>query len=182
MTRRFCLLLMSGAAGAQVTRPRIGYVVDRENCLRSVEGVAGAFTLGHVIEADVVSAAYSGKTLVVKKAAHVLVNDRTFDAPDGPMTVVFDGRGDAAEIFFSAARVLWTLQDGNYSSHPAYDVVADVYVRRWELVVNGVPVRIGFDVRTVSQLGEGWLVVYGDAGMYAVRGAQVYELPEGDSE
>jgi hypothetical protein len=182
MTRRFCLLLLSVAAAAQIAKPRIGYMVDRERCLRAVEGVAGAFTVGPVLETDILSAAFSGKTLVVKKADQVRVNDRTFDAPDGPITVVFDRTGNAAEIYFREAGVLWTWRDGAFTSTPAHGVITDVFLHRGELIVNGIPLRLGWEPREVSQLGEGWLVVYSDACAYALRGEQMFELPEGSGE
>ena len=34
----------------------------------------------------------------------------------------------------------------------------------------------------VSQLGEGWLVVYSDDCIYAVRDRQIFELPEDSDE
>ena len=182
MTRRFCLMLLSGAAAAQIVRPRIGYMVDREQCLRAVEGVAGAFVTGPVLKRDVVSAAFSGNTLVLKTANSVRVNDSTFDSPEGPAAVVFDGAGQVAEIFFPNARVLWTWREGGFVSTPAHELVTDVYVRRGELVVDGVPVRLKCEALVVSQLGEGWLVVYAKAATYAIRGSQVFELPEGSAE
>ena len=182
MTRRFCLLLLSGAAAAQIAKPRIGFLVDRERCLRPVEGVAGAFTVGPVLDSDVLSAAFSGKTLVIKKADHVRVNDWTFDAPGGPITVVFDRTGNVSEIYFREAGVLWTWRQGEFVSTPAHGLVAEFYLHGGELFVNGIPVRLSCEPREVSQLGEGWLVVYSDQSAYALRGEQIFELPGGSEE
>jgi hypothetical protein len=182
MTRRFCLFLFSGAAWAQIARPRIGFFVDREGNLRALEGVAGAFTVSRALEQGVISAAYSGETLVTKTAHHVRVGDRSYDAPSGPATVVFDNSGQPAEIFFPDAKILWTWQSGEFISAPAHDVIADVYIRRGELISKGVPVRLASEAKYVSQLGPGWMVVYSDDRLYAIRGMQTYEVPEGNDE
>ena len=182
MTRRFCLALLGGAAAAQITKPRIGYIVDENNCLRAVEGVAAAFTLGPVLEQDVLSAAFSGQTLVVKKANQLRIGSRTFDAPPGPAVVVFGKTSDVLETFFPAANSLWTWQAREFTSTTAYGVVADVYIREGELIVGGIPVRLASEARNVSQMGEGWLVVYCLEGLYAIRDGQVFELPGSESE
>jgi hypothetical protein len=182
MTRRSCLFLLGGAAAAQIVTPRIGYIVDRENCLRAIEGVAGAFSMSAILERDVLSAAFSGASLVVKTAHELRIDDQTFDAPDGPAAVMFNDLGHVVEVFFPVARLLWTWQDGKFTAVPAFDVVADVYIRNGELIVRGVPIRLATEAREVSQLGREWLVVYADDRLYAVRGRQIYELPEGDTE
>jgi hypothetical protein len=182
MTRRFCLVLLGGAAAAQIVKPHIGYIVDEDNCLRAVEGVAGAFFLGPVLARDVVSAAFSGKTLVVKQKDKLRVGDRTFDAPEGPAVIVFGRTSDVLEIFFPAAGVLWTWHGGEVTSAPASGVVADAYIRDGELILDGIPVRLASEARNVSSLGEGWLVVYCVEGMYAIRGSQIFELPGRDIE
>jgi hypothetical protein len=183
MTRRFCLCVLSGAvAAAQIGKPRMGYLLDREHNLRAVEGVPGAFTVGPIIERDVLSAAFSGKNLVIKKSDHVRVNENRFDAPEGRITVTFDRNRDVAEIYFHAAQVLWTWHLNKFMSAPAHGIVAEFLIRYGELVVDGVPVRLHKEPREVSQLGEGWLVVYADDRNYAVRGEQVFELPEASEE
>jgi hypothetical protein len=65
MTRRAWLLLFGAVASAQIVRPKLGYIVDRKGGLHPVEGVSGAFIVGPAVDHDVISAAYSGKSLVV---------------------------------------------------------------------------------------------------------------------
>ncbi|HYP04636.1 MAG TPA: hypothetical protein VER03_00245 [Bryobacteraceae bacterium] len=182
MTRRFCLMLLSRAAAAQIMKPRIGYIVDRENNLRAIEGVAGAFTVSSPLQRGVLSAAFSGRSLVIKTGKELRIDTRCFDALEGPAVVVFDSKGEAAEIFFPSAQVLWTWHNGEFLAARALDVVADVYVRDGELLVRGVPVRLPRRVMHVAHLGEGWLAAYAEDCVYAVRGEQVFELPEGGAE
>ena len=49
MTRRAWLFLVAAIAGAQIARPKLGYIVDRNGDLLPIEGVAGAFTILHGI-------------------------------------------------------------------------------------------------------------------------------------
>src|SRR4051812_14685151 len=100
MTRRLYLFLLAGAAYGDIATPRLGYIVDRSGLLRPVNGVAGAFTVGDAIEKDVLSAAYSGKTLVVKKDRELLVNGEAFEAPAGPAVITFDSKGLLTQVFF----------------------------------------------------------------------------------
>jgi hypothetical protein len=182
MTRRFCLILLSGAAAAEIAKPRIGYFVDRKNCLRSVDGVAGSFTIGPVLDWDVISAAFSGTTLVTKKQNILRVGERTFDAPEGPAEVEFDGKGEVSEVFFPFAQLLWTWQNGEFKPAPAHDLIKDIYVSGNHLIVRGVPLRIPREVWSVSQLGEGWLVIYCSDRIYVLRDKQFFELPANDAE
>lgn len=182
MTRRFCLFLIGGLAAAQIVKPRVGYFVDRQGCLRGVDGIGGAFTVGEVLEREVISAAFSGRVLVVKHSDRIRIGDNTLEAPAGPATVVFNGNGNPSEIFFPESDVLWTWDGDNYSVASAHEILSAAYIRQGELIVNGVPVRVSAEATHVSQLGEGWLVVYADDVRYAVRGGQVFELPEGDTE
>jgi hypothetical protein len=182
MTRRSFVFLFGGLAAAQIVKPRVGYIVDRQGCLRGVDGLAGAFTISEVLQHDVVSAAFSGRVLVVKHPNQIRIGDQQLEAPTGPATVVFDGKGNATEIFFAEAGVLWTWNGDTYTATPAHDVICDAYIREGELIVNGIPVRMANEATQVSQLGEGWLVVYTAKTTYAVRGEQVFELPEVDEQ
>jgi hypothetical protein len=177
-----CLFLIGGLAAAQIVKPRVGYIVDRQGCLRGVDGIGGAFTVGEILEREVLSAAFSGRVLVVKHSDRIRINDTTLDAPAGPVTVVFGAKGHPTGIFFSEANVLWTWDGEKYSAASAYEILSAAYIRQGELIVNGVPVRVSAEATHVSQLGEGWLVVYAGDARYAVRGEQVFELPEGDAE
>jgi hypothetical protein len=178
MTRRSFIFLIGGYAAAQIVKPRIGYIVDRQGCLRGVDGLAGAFTISDPLQQNVLSAAFSGRVLVVKHPEQIRIDEQVLEAPAGPATVVFDGQGNATEIFFPEPGVLWTWTGESYNATRAYDVICDVCIREGELFVNGIPVRMANQAKHVSQLGEGWLVVYTAEATYAVRGEQVFELPE----
>src|SRR5687767_6959324 len=100
MLRSFLFFVFVITAAAQIDTPRIGYIVDSKNFLRPVSGVAGAFTVGAPIENDVISAAFSGKTLVIKKDVELLVNEERFESPHGRIEVRFGAKGELREIFF----------------------------------------------------------------------------------
>ena len=67
--------------------------MDRKGSLRPVEGVAGAFLLGAAVDHDVVSAAHSGKSLVVKKDRELIVDGTSFEAVSGAVVVTFTPGG-----------------------------------------------------------------------------------------
>lgn len=188
MTRRFFLftaavfIATAHIATAQVEAPRIGYIVDRAGALRPVNGVTGAFTLGPALAGDIVSAAFSGKCLVVKTAGELKVDDHAFEAPSGPAIVTFDEKRRLKEVFFPEAGMQWVWRGGRFDEFAAANsntVKAVIYEGR--LHVRGVPVHLPSRAERVSDLGEDWLVVYAEDRTFAVRGEQVFELPE-DSE
>lgn len=182
MTRRLFLFTIAIAAAAQVSPPRVGFLLDRRGALRPVYGVAGAFTLGQATEQNVVSAAYSGKQLVLKMATELVVDEQRFPAPEGRAVVTFDPKGQVREIFFPDRGVLWTWRDRSFDEALAAGPVGETAaVREGELIADGIPVRLPSKAVQVSQLGEDWLVVYAEDRTYAVRRGQAYELPE-DSE
>jgi hypothetical protein len=172
------MFLVGGAAAAQIAPAHVGYVVDDKNGLRRVFGVAGAFTIGPVIEEGVASAAFSGASLVLKKDAALLVDGRRFDAPGGPAVVNFDASGRVSEVFFPDAGQLWTWRGAGFEACSAAGVVSDIAVRGDELIVEGLPVRLPRAIEKVSQMGERWLVAHCEKAWYAVRQGRVYELPE----
>lgn len=183
MTRRIFLLTATALiATAQIEPPRIGYIVDRTGALRPVNGVTGAFTLGPAIASDVVSAAFSGKCLVVKTATELKVDDNAFEAPTGAAIVTFDGKRRIKEIFFPEVGMQWIWRDGKFDKFPAaHSSDFDLAIYDGQLQVRGVPVHLPVPAERVSRLGEDWLVVYAKDRIFAVRGEQVFELPE-DSE
>jgi hypothetical protein len=178
MTRRFCLFLLAGAAGAQLVRPRIGYIIDRKGSLRPVEGVAGAFVLGPAVDSDIVSAAFSGKSLVIKKDRELIVDGETFEAPGGAVIVTFTSRGLVNEVFFQEANDLWRRTGGKFERTPAAAIEANAVIQGGELSLNGARVRLQSRAQSVSQMGDGWWVIYAEDRLFAVRNEQVYELPE----
>jgi hypothetical protein len=175
------MILVSGAAAAQIAPAHVGYVVDDTNGLRGVFGVAGAFTVGPVIEAGVVSAAFSGSSLVLKRDGALIVDGRHFDAPVGSAVVTFDAAGRVSEVFFPDAGELWTWRGARFETCSAAGIVTDVSIRGDELIVEGLPVRLPQAVLKVSQMGERWRVAYCEKAWYAIRDGRVYELPEVDA-
>ena len=181
MTRRAWMFLVSGAAVGQIAPAHVGYVVDDSNCLRRVFGVAGAFTIGPVMEEALASAAFSGSSLVLKKERALLVDGSRFDAPAGPASVAFDSAGRVSEVFFPEAGELWTWRGARFDACSAAGLVSDIAVRGDELIIEGLPVRLPHAVANVSQMGERWLVAYCESAWYAIRDGRVYELPEVDA-
>ena len=170
MKRIAFLLLSVGIAFSQIGAPTFGYIVDPNGGLRPVLGVEGAFTLGQPIERDVVSAAFSGKTLVVKKETTISVNGRQFDAPAGSIVVKFDSRGQLDVVRFLDAEQCWSFRDGHFR-----DAACQFEPER---MVKGVATP----VKNVSQMSEEWLVVYAEDRVLAIRGEKSYELPEATDE
>ncbi|HYI95226.1 MAG TPA: hypothetical protein VEX68_16920 [Bryobacteraceae bacterium] len=181
MIRTLLFFVFLITAAAQIDAPRIGFIVDSKNFLRPVSGVAGAFTIGPAVEENVVSAAFSGKTLVVKKDVELLVNEERFEAPQGPIEVRFEAKGLLREIFFPDSSKLWTWKNGKFEESfgaPAGWKPFEIYDGR--ISVAGAAVPLPSRALKASELGEDWLVIYAERGTYAFRDGQVYELPDGE--
>lgn len=178
MTRRFCLFFLTAIAFADIASPRIGYIVDRSGSLRPVNGVAGAFTIGDAIEKNVVSAAYSGKTLVVKRDRELIVNGKTFEAPSGPVVVTFDSKGLLGQVFFASDGQLWTARDDDFERSLAAGIDTVATVRESRFFLHSVEVPLRSPATHVAQMGEGWFVIYAQSAIYALHDDQVFELPE----
>jgi hypothetical protein len=168
---------------AQIAAPELGYIVDNSGGLRRITGVAGAFAVGPSIEADVITVAFSGKTLVIKKATELLVNGDSFPAPSGPAEAQFASNGSLEQVFFPDVSLLWTWQNGRFDESNATRLDQSVnIVRNDEVVISGVPVRFPSRVHRASQLGENWLAVYAQSGIYVFRDGKIFELPEAEQE
>ena len=178
MTRRYCLFLVSAAALAQIARPRVGYNGDRSGALRPVEGVAGAFTLGPPIDHNVVSVAFSGKTLVIKKERQLIVDGKPFESPGGPAVISFTSTGHLKDVFFPEVGILWTPAGDTFDEAYASDPQDATAIRDGDLTVRGVPVRLKSRVQRFSRMSEDWLVAYAEDRIYAIRDGQALELPE----
>ena len=178
MTRRSFLSLIAVAAYAQIDQPKCGYIVDRKGNLRILQGVPGAFTLGKVVQQAVVSAAYSGKSLIVKKEDELVVDGQRFDAPAGPIEVAFDPNGRPMEIFFPNTGKLWTWKGTRFEETYAPGLYNAPEIRDGNLLVNGIPVTLPSPAERVSRMAEEWLVVYAKDRIFAVGSKVVMELPE----
>jgi hypothetical protein len=178
MSRRFCLFLLAAVALADIAPPRIGYIVDRSGSLRPINGVAGAFTIGDAIEKEVVSAAFSGRTLVVKKDHELIVDGKAFEAPAGSAVVKFDSKGLLEQVFFPNDGQLWTARDGDFERSLAAGIDVVATVRESRLFLRSVEVPLRSAAINVSQMGEGWLVIYAQSAIYALHDEQIFELPE----
>jgi hypothetical protein len=181
MIRVLYLLLLGITANAQITPPLAGYVVDREGALRPVHGLAGAFTLGNSIEHGVISADYSGKSLVVKTEGELIIDGERYGAPTGRARAAFDAHGRVSIIFFPDTGNLWTWRNGEFTDHISVEPDAPAVVRDGELFIDGTPIRLASRALHVSRMGEDWLVVYAEDGLFAVRSGNVYELPEAEN-
>jgi hypothetical protein len=181
MLRKFLLFVFALSAMAQIGPPRVGYIVDPHGALRPVTGVAGAFKVGAPIEKDVISAAFSGKTLVVKKDRELLMYGERFDAPQGRIEVRFSSKGDLTEVFFPESSSLWTWRNGKFDE--SFGAPADwrlIEIYDGEVSIGGEAVRLPSRALKASQLGEDWLVIYAEKATYAVRQGCIFELPEGE--
>lgn len=170
---KLMLLLLATGCVAQMTSPYIGHVRDLRGGLRPVYGVSGTFVLGEPIEQDVVATSFSGVAGLVKKARSLLVyrgGERisSMEAPDGSASFGFDSAGLPAWVRFADDTCLvWRRGVPEAGACPSAEIP----------VVPEVPGT----VQWVERMGEGWLAVRTDSGLWAVRTEpeqRVYQLPE----
>ena len=134
--------------------------------------------MGPAVDSDIVSAAFSGKSLVIKKNRVLIVDGETFEAPGGAVIVTFTSGGLVDEVFFPEANELWRRTGGKFERTPAAAIQAGAVIQDGELSLNGAPVRLQSRAQSISQMGDGWWVIYAEDRLFAVRDEQVYELPE----
>ena len=120
-------------------------------------------------------------SLAVKKERELIVNGKTWEAPSGPAKFAFTSVGSLHRIYYPDAGILWTFSGDSFEETYATDLDDVTFVRDGELTVRGVPLRLASRVQRVSQMGEDWLVAYGEDRTFAIHDGQALELPE-DSE
>ena len=124
--RNAVLLFVSFAltAPAQVTRPQLGAIVDRNQNLRAVNGVPASTTLGDPLVGGILSAACSAD-LCLAKAEGALwsqtsnsagIDTKVTTAPPGPAIFAFSGAG--AYVYFPANQSLFWWQDAELQALP----------------------------------------------------------------
>jgi len=104
--------LLVGAVWTQIAPPRIGYVLQ-DGRWQAIYGVRGNFLPGEVVTGNVLSAAFSGSTGLVKTDTAVVVFDENaveqarLDAPPGPAVFAFDAGGSPALVYFPESHTSW---------------------------------------------------------------------------
>lgn len=152
---------MAAICAAQVSAPLIGFVRTSANELRPVHGVAGAFLLGDPLERDVLSAAFTSRTGLVKKATEVLFYRggalvSRHPAPEGKALFRFTPEGEPAAIRFEHG----DCREWNEGSlMPAAETVCAAAADR-------------------EQVGEEWFAVRKDGQILLQRGNETWRLPE----
>lgn len=118
--------LLAGPALAQtaLSPPQVGFMQDGSGLLRPVDGIAGNFLVGDALAANVLSAAFSGSSGLVKTGSAVLAIDQdgrttaSLDAPDGPALFAFSPSGEPALAYVPAANLLIAWNHGAFEAMP----------------------------------------------------------------
>jgi len=116
-------------AQSRLEAPRVGFVLDWENRLRPLYGIAGNFVLGEAVAAGVISAASSTRATLIKLERELVLLDAhgavrmRWEAPPGGALFAFTPAGEPALVYFSetgelcriaagqALAPLWTSRD-----------------------------------------------------------------------
>ncbi|MEJ7608235.1 MAG: hypothetical protein WKF37_18695 [Bryobacteraceae bacterium] len=122
MMKRIVLILVGVAMMAQVTQPFVGYIVDRQQALRPVLGIAN-FVLGDPIGEGVLSVASAGKIAFAKTPGEVwtIAAGRIVEhkpAPTGSASFTFNDDGTPLLAVFAEAGLQWRWKDGEVIEEP----------------------------------------------------------------
>jgi hypothetical protein len=110
------LCAMSLAAQTAFSPPLIGVFTDTRQQMRRVYGIAGNFIVGGAERRNILAAAFSGRSGMIKTANEVLVLDErgqvvwSMAAPAGPALFAFNSDGSPALTYFPATRQLRTAE------------------------------------------------------------------------
>lgn len=168
----FCLVCVAGAQS--LSAPRVGFMLDRSHYVRPVFGMAGNFILGEAVAGygEILSFAFSGKSGLAKTESQLLLLDggaaitQAFDAPPGEALFAFHADGTPAYCYFEATGELDRIGPDGL-----------VPLEKFALPDGALTSR---EVRTIHQMGDGWMQIDTADGIYARRtatGAE-YRLPE----
>jgi hypothetical protein len=91
---------------AQVSLPESGTVRGNDGTLRTLRGVAGAWTLSDPIAVDAISAASSGRTLLWKTADRLHTQAADWPAPEGRALFAFSTAGEPLAAYMLDAQQL----------------------------------------------------------------------------
>jgi len=163
----FCVGYAFAQSGIEV--PKIGSIIDSSGSLRSVQGVAGSFSLGAVSVPEVLSAACSEHLCLAKTDSKILSPTGETDAPPGP--AIFAMNGDAATMYFAAPHMF--AQWANDSMDPLeWKIEGDVLSLLW---------RDGAITIAVRREGRVWIVHPDGSVADSIGGATgpVMLLPDG---
>lgn len=173
---KFALFFLSAMCClAQISIPQIGFVRDPGGNLRPVHGVAGAFVLGEPVAEGVVSAGFSEHYGLAKTEGEVLVlvdgeiRER-HSAPAGLASFGFDFQGRPGWVRFESGECLvWEQGKPHPGTCPSSEPEASVENDELVLRRDGIRLRLSAPVKSVEALGAGWLALYTESEVYAVR-------------
>lgn len=123
-------LLFVAVAAAQLAVPRLGCIVDEEQRLRPVLGVAGNFLMGKAEAEGVIAAACSGDMSLLKREDSLEVRTRggvaSWPAPPGPALFGLSRDGAAALVYFPESKEWFRVRASSLVRLPPLegDVVA----------------------------------------------------------
>ena len=105
--RTFAFFIAIASASAQVERPGLGLMVDRDGSARPVYGIAGSATLGDAVATGALASACTRRLCLIKTESSVIGSSgETADAPAGPALVA------PPFIYFERSRQLARWHDG----------------------------------------------------------------------
>jgi hypothetical protein len=93
-------------AQSTLAPPQVGFIQDRHQTVRLVNGVGGNFLVGGEVANGIVSAAFSGSFGMLKADSAIIVTDRlghglaSVDAPPGSAVFAFSADGSPALAYF----------------------------------------------------------------------------------
>ena len=159
--RHIAGLACAAVCWAQLSSPLIGYVRTSANELRPVLGVTGAFMLGDPLERDVLSAAFTPKTGLVKKDTEVLLYREgrlmsRHSAPAGRAAFRFTPGGEPASM---------RLESGD----------CQVWTQRG---FRPAPEAACAENSFIEQVGDDWFALHTKERILLKRGEQTWHLPE----
>ena len=107
-------LALCAAVSAQIEKPAVGWIIDRNNDLRLASGIAASATLGDSILRNLLALACSEKLCIGKTEETVLASSgHITPAPEGPALFALDGEN--AYVYFSSTNELKRWHAGEFS-------------------------------------------------------------------
>lgn len=110
---RFVILLAAVTCAwgqGDLNRSVLGQMIDRQNALRPVYGVAGSFHTGAPVAQRVLSSACAGNVCLAKTESSLISGRTIVHAPPGDAKIALDSTG--ATIYFPAVQQFGRCQDG----------------------------------------------------------------------
>jgi hypothetical protein len=155
--KTFAFFIAIASACAQIERPGLGLMVDRDGAARPVYGIAGNATLGDAVATGALASACTRRLCLIKTESSVIGSSgQIADAPPGPALIA------PPFIYFASSRQLARWHDGQLDP---VDFAVDGQVLSLRVADDG-------GVELAVARGDGVWLVHGD-------GTVIDSLPAG---